>query len=253
MKTNGFIKKLLLYFTFLLFVCGKSQFTFSGKIINDEGQKQGGIQIHNMRTGSSVLSDSNGDFNIHAREGDEIRLISSQFLRTNIVLKEGHFKNIQTIKLDPFVKDIAGVQLDKISVKDKVKVMQNKIGLPPPPKKPREIPPPTMKQVGAIKYLLSNRNLDNLYKNLSGDARRMRSLYHYEDAEEKLSWIRENVGNNFFEENSIPKDRQTEFIHFVMGREELHIPIKEKNIDAVKFALSRYAQDFVKLIEQKNS
>ncbi|MDX8571851.1 hypothetical protein OZ666_09165 [Elizabethkingia sp. HX QKY] len=252
MKTNEFIKKLLLCFAVLLFVCGKSQITFSGKIINDEGQKQSGIQIHNMRTGSLVLSDSDGNFSIDARSGDEIRLISSQFLRTNIVLKEEHFKNIQTIKLDPFVKEIAGVQLDKISMKDKVMAMQNKIGLPPPPKKPREVPPPTVKQVGAIKYLLSNRNLNNLYKNLSGDARRMRSLYHYEDAEEKLGWIRESVGNNFFEENSIPKDRQTEFIHFVMGKEELHIPIKEKNIDAVKFALSRYAQDFIKLTEQKN-
>ena len=38
-----------------------------------------------------------------------------------------------------------------------------------------------------------------------------------------------------------------------MGKEELHIPIKEKNIDAVKFALSRYAQDFIKLIEKQNS
>ncbi|ATL43440.1 hypothetical protein OZ664_10825 [Elizabethkingia sp. HX WHF] len=253
MKTNEFIKKLLLCFTVLLFVYGKSQFVFSGKIINDERQKQSGIQIHNMRTGSSVLSDYDGGFSIDAHVGDEIRLISSQFLRTNIVLKEEHFKNPQTIKLDPFVKEIAGVQLDKISMKDRVTEMQNKIGLPPPPKKPREVPPPTVKQVGAIKYLLSNRNLNNLYKNLSGDARRMRSLYHYEDAEEKLGWIRESVGNNFFEENSIPKDKQTEFIHFVMGKEELHIPIKEKNIDAVKFALSRYAQDFIKLIEKQNS
>ncbi|MDV3509033.1 hypothetical protein CMU89_18745 [Elizabethkingia anophelis] len=253
MKTNHFIKKLLLCFTILLFFYGKSQFTFSGKIINDEEQKQSGIQIHNMRTGYSVTSNLDGNFSIDAHPGDEIRLTSTQFLRTNIVLREEHFKNKQTIKLDPFVKEITGVQLDKISMKDKVTAMQNKIGLPPAPKKPREVPPPSMKQVGAIKYLLSNRNLNNLYKNLSGDARRMRSLYHYEDAEEKLGWIRESVGNNFCEENSIPKNRQTEFIHFVMGREELHIPLKEKNIDAVKFALSRYAQDFIKLIEQKGS
>ncbi|MCL1665836.1 hypothetical protein M2T78_16335 [Elizabethkingia ursingii] len=253
MKTNELIKKLLLFFAVLLFMCGKSQFTFSGKIINDEGQKQSEVQIHNMRTGYSVMNDSDGNFSIEALPGDEIRLTSSRFLRTNIVLKEGHFKSKQTIQLNPFVKEIAGVQLDKRSMKDRVVVLQNKIGLPPPPKKPREVPPPTMKQVGAIKYLLSNRNLNNLYKNLSGDARRMRSLYHYEDAEEKLGWIRESLGDDFFEENSIPSDRQKEFIHFVMGKEELHIPIKEKNIGAVKFAFSRYAQDFIKLIEQKGS
>lgn len=86
---------------------------------------------------------------------------------------------------------------------------------------------------------------------MSGDARRMRSLYRYEDAEENLTWVTESLGNDYFEENKIPKDRQKEFVQFVMGKENLLTPIKARNIAAVEFALSRYAPDFIKLIDQK--
>ena len=41
---------------------GKSQMNFSGKTINDEGKNQGGIQVYNMRTGISVVSNSEGGF-----------------------------------------------------------------------------------------------------------------------------------------------------------------------------------------------
>ncbi|MCT4035654.1 hypothetical protein HZQ14_19725 [Elizabethkingia anophelis] len=247
---NKSIRKLFLFFTILLFIHGRSQTTFLGKIINDEGEKQVGIQVHNMRTGLTVLSNSDGDFSIGALPGDEVRLISPHFVRTNIALKDEHFKNKQTIRLESFVKEIRGVKLDKISMKDKVAIMQKNIGLPPPPQKPRETPPPTAKDIGAFNYVRSNMNLNNLYKNLSGDARRMRSIYRYEDAEENIIWITECIGSEYFEENNIPKSRQKEFIQFVMGKEELYTFIKEKNIDAIKFSLSRYAPDFIKLIEK---
>jgi hypothetical protein len=65
---------------------------FSGKTINDEGQNQGGIQVYNMRTGLSVVTNSDGDFSIDARPGDEVRLVSTHFLRTNMILTEESFK-----------------------------------------------------------------------------------------------------------------------------------------------------------------
>ena len=68
-----------------------------------------------------------------------------------MILTEESFKNKQTIQLAPFVKEIAGVQLDKVSMKERVAIMQNNIGLPPPPKKIREVPPPTAKQSRIIK------------------------------------------------------------------------------------------------------
>ena len=58
--TEKYMKKLLLFLSVFLFVWGKSQMTFSGKTINDEGQNQGGIQVYNMRTGISVVSNSEG-------------------------------------------------------------------------------------------------------------------------------------------------------------------------------------------------
>lgn len=54
----------------------------------------------------------------------------------------------------------------------------------------------------------------------------MRSLYRYEDAEENLTWVTESLGNDYFEENKIPKDRQKEFVQFVMGKENLLTPLK---------------------------
>lgn len=246
------MQKVIYIFMVLGLFMVKGQTVFSGKTIDDEGNNQGGIQVYNMRTGTSVVTNSDGDFNIGAQTGDEIRIVSTHFLRINIILTEEQLKNKQLIRLAPFVKEIAGVQIDKISMKDRVTMMQNNIGLPPPPKKPREVPPPTAKQVGGLKYALSNLNLNNLYKNISGDARRMRSLYRYEDAEENLNWVIEGLGNDYFEANNIPKDRQKEFIQYVMGKENLMLPIRARNITGVEFALSRYAPDFVKFIQPKS-
>ncbi len=144
------MQKVIYIFMVLGLFMVKGQTVFSGKTIDDEGNNQGGIQVYNMRTGTSVVTNSDGDFNIGAQTGDEIRIVSTHFLRINIILTEEQLKNKQLIRLAPFVKEIAGVQIDKISMKDRVTMMQNNIGLPPPPKKPREVPPPTAKQVGGL-------------------------------------------------------------------------------------------------------
>ena len=86
---------------------------------------------------------------------------------------------------------------------------------------------------------------------MSGDARRMRSLYRYEDAEENLTWVTESLGNDYFEENKIPKDRQKNLSSLLWEKKTCLLPLKARNIAAVEFALSRYAPDFIKLIDQK--
>ncbi|MBV8325180.1 hypothetical protein [Chryseobacterium sp.] len=244
------MKKILRLVLVLLFVWGKAQMIFTGKTTDEEGKSQSGIQVYNMRTGRSVMTDSEGEFKIDARTGDEVRWVSSHFIRISIVLTDAEFKNKYVIKLSPFVYEIPGVQLDKKSMKEKVEAMQKNIGLPPSPKNPRE-KAPILKDAFGLGVGIAGINLDALYKVISGDARRMRSLYRYEDEEKNLTWIIKSLGEDYFTNNRIPKDKRKEFIHYVMERENLQIFIKDRNSTAIDFVLSRHVPDFLKEICKK--
>ena len=121
---------------------------------------------------------------------------------------------------------------------DKVAQLQSEIGVPTAPEKPRETPPPTLEKVGVIRYALSNLNFNNLYKNISGDSRRMRSLYKYEDTQDNIAWIRERIDDDYFTKVGIPEDKITEFLQFSMGlKPEINKWIRARNLSRILFDL----------------
>ena len=66
---------------------------------------------------------------------------------------------------------------------------------------------------------------------MSGDARRMRSLYRYEDAEENLTWVTESLGNDYFEENKM---------HLKTDKKNLSSSLWEKKISLLLLKLTKY-------------
>jgi hypothetical protein len=121
---------------------------------------------------------------------------------------------------------------------DKVAQLQREIGVPGPPEKPRETPPPTVEQIGLISYALSNINVFTLYKNISGDARRMRQLYKYEDLQDNVIWIRGNVNDDYFTKMEIPAEKIPEFLQFSLGlKPEISKYINAGNLSKVLWAL----------------
>ena len=121
---------------------------------------------------------------------------------------------------------------------DRAAQVEQAVGIPGPPEKPRETPPPTLEKAGIIKYALSNLNLNTLYKNISGDGRRMRSLYRYEDLQDNIAWIRERVEDDYFTKMNIPKDKISEFLQFSIGlKPEINRWIRARNLERVLFTL----------------
>ena len=77
------------------------------------------------------------------------------------------------------------------------------MGLPKAPEVSREAIPTW----GSV-FAMIIPNIFDLYKMISGDARRMKSLYKYEDAQRDIEWIIDRTDDAYFEEQGIPKDHK---------------------------------------------
>ena len=88
-----------------------------------------------MQNKKAVYTDAEGRFRIEASIGDEIRILTNQYNRREIIVSESTLKQEQNIKMNPSVREIAGVN---ILSKSQIENMKNKIGVPGPPEKPRE-------------------------------------------------------------------------------------------------------------------
>lgn len=224
--------------------------SIKGKITNEDGAPIPGVLVVNTTKDAKTTSDSEGNFSIQAAAKDDVRFAKAMYERDTRIISEGDFGENLTIVLKPATTTIEEVKIyDKKSLAARVEAS---IGLPKGPEKPREVPPPTMKQVGALKFLASNTKLENLYKNLSGDARRMRALYSFEDAQERTAWLQKNMNPDFFTENKIPEEKISEFFIFAFARNPaLSTAVKQRNMSRAEFILDEIGPQFVVQMKQK--
>ena len=197
----------------------------TGRVVRDGETPLAAVLVINVATNEKQYTDKEGNFSISASVNDELRFVKAGYERSAVkisALTSAVFAN-----LVPAYHEIEEVEVNKVKLSgdinkdskllskiDKVESLQKEIGIPAPPEKPREAPPPTVKEVGTVGYILSNLNLNTLYKNISGDARRMRNLYNLEDQQSDVSWIRERIGNDYFTKAGVPEKRIAEFVEF---------------------------------------
>ena len=239
----------------LLFVLCFSTALFSQQIsgtITDEDQNPlAAVLVFNMKTEQKSYTNINGEFIIAANLNDELRFIRNGFERNSKIVSQQDFNSALNMIIIRTIQEIEEVKvptvrltgnLDKDSKNltkfDKVVQLQREVGVPGPPEKPRETPPPTIEQVGTLGYLWSNINIFTLYKNISGDGRRMRKLYKYEDLQDNVIWIKERVGDDYFTKMEIPPEKVSEFLQFSIGvKPEINRFIKVRNLSKVLFIL----------------
>lgn len=128
-------QKLLFILFFISYSCITAQTFVSGKILNEEESPLVGVQIFNIQNKKVVYTNAEGRFRIEASTGDEIRILTNQYNRREIIVSESTLKQEQNIKMNPSVREIAGVN---ILSKSQIENMKSKIGVPGPPEKPRE-------------------------------------------------------------------------------------------------------------------
>lgn len=222
-------QKLLFILFFISYSCITAQTFVSGKILNEEESPLPGVQIFNMQNKKVVYTDAEGRFRIEASRGDEIRILTNQYSRREIIVSESTLKQEQNIKMNPSVREIAGVN---ILSKSQIENMKSKIGVPGPPEKPRE-KVPTLKnsvKIPIIPIAIAV-DLNKIYKLVSGDARRMKALYKYEDQQEYLTKLAMLPGDDFWEQSGIPSEKRTEFIQYLIGKKIISGKLSKEQLE----------------------
>ncbi|MFY7814371.1 MAG: carboxypeptidase regulatory-like domain-containing protein, partial [Chryseobacterium taeanense] len=83
---------------------------------------------------------------------------------------------------------------------------------------------------------------------VSGDARRMKRQYRYDDLQEDIAWIRDRVGDDYFTKEGIPVERISEFIEFsFLNNPQCRTFVRAKNLTG---ALSRMEESFPVFIQR---
>lgn len=237
---------------FLMLISLKSlSQTISGVVVDEESNPLPAVLVMNMTTNQKVYTNLNGEYSIEASAKNELRFVRQNYERNAKVISLDDFSVTLKVTLLRMAQEIEEVEVSPLKLTgdlntdsrnltkiDRGEQVENAVGVPRPPEKPRETPPPTVKQAGAIGYVLSNMNLNNLYKNISGDARRMRTLYKYEDVQDNISWIRKRIPDDYFIEMGVPEEKIMEFLQFSIGiKPEINQAIRATNVSKVIFIL----------------
>lgn len=247
--------KLLIFIVFP-FLNVFSQKTVEGSITDEDGVALPAVMVMNISSEKKTYTASDGTFSIEAAPEDELRFVRSGYERSSIQAKYLTDKR-SAIKLIRIAEPIEEVEIAnltgdikkdsrKVAKIDKGKIVEEAVGLPQPTGKMRETPA-DIKQV-LLPILLGNLNIQGLYDLISGDARRMKRQYKYDDLQEDIFWIRERVEDEYFINEGIPKERISEFIEFsFFDKPQTRTFVRAKNLTG---ALSRMEDSFPAFVER---
>ncbi|MDV3910342.1 hypothetical protein CMT84_18040 [Elizabethkingia anophelis] len=231
------MKQLFFLFIIMNVQYYQSQLSISGRIIDENNKSFEGALIMNMRNNITVLSAKDGQFNIDALTGDELRIVAKNYERQIIKVSESNKERIQ-IHLIRAINEIAGV---KIISKFQVENMKKNIEVPGPPEKGR-VEVPTWKKAFGFGTGSKGINVDAIYKLISGDARKMKALYEYEDQEEYVEFLVNLLGDDFWKQSKLPQSKWQEFIRFLLKKRNIDkVPTKEH----LEFIGQLYLNEFI--------
>ncbi|GAA5093912.1 hypothetical protein GCM10023210_25080 [Chryseobacterium ginsengisoli] len=221
-----------------------------GRITDEDGISLPTVMVMNISANTKTYTLNDGTFSIDAFPEDELRFIRPGFERSSIKASYGIDKYLN-IKLTRVAEEIEEVEVAKITGDitkdsravakvDKGKIVEDAVGLPQPVGKMRERPA-EVKEV-LLPIILGQLNVQGLYDLVSGDARRMKRQYKYDDLQEDISWIRSRVEDEYFTKEGIPQERISEFIEFsFVNKPQVRTFVRAKNLTG---ALSRMEEAF---------
>jgi len=150
-----------------------------------------------MRSDQKVLSNELGEFSIPAKSGDEIRFVKENYEREKWIVSD----NLNVIiRLSKIPMEIEEVKIENKRVAEaKKEELRQSIGLPKGPEKPREKPADAVDDiVRPLIRIPPMVNVQAIYDVVSGKSKRLKRLYKYEDLQEGLIWINNNVDLEYF-------------------------------------------------------
>lgn len=238
--------KRLLLFVFLSASAFYWAQSVSGTVLSEEGIVLPKVLVVNMATNQKVYTDVFGSFTILGKAGDELRFAKENYKAEKTVI----LSNTLTIHLEKIPQEIEEVRIvDKRLAESQKEKLRKDIGLPKGPEKLRE-KPVEAKEV-LLPLVFAQLNIDNLYKWLSGNSRRLKRLYKYEDLQEGLAWIQNNVDLEYFAEAGIPPEKFNDFLMFSLRDEKVLMYMKAKNIGGLTVTLDGHIAPYLEVLSRK--
>jgi len=203
-----------------------------------------------MSSDQKVWSNEAGEFSINAKTGDEIRFVKENYEREKVIVKNDYFLTVRLSKIPIEIEEV-NVENKKLAEAKKEELRQS-IGLPKGPDKPREKPAeavddilmPLIRIPPAIK-------IQAIYDVLSGKSRRLKRLYKYEDLQEGLAWVQNNIDPKYFAEAGITPDKLNDFLIFSLRDKSVLMYMKAKNVGGITVSLDNNIQDYLERIAKK--
>ena len=239
-----------------------SQQKITGKITDEDGVSLPTVMVMNISANTKTYTLNDGTFSIEASADDELRFIKQGFERSSIKASYG-FNRELNISLIRIAQEIEEVEISKITGDitkdsravakiDKGQIVEDAVGLPQPVGKMRERPA-EVKEV-LIPIILGQLNIQGMYDLISGDARRMKRQYRYDDLQEDILWIRDRVEDEYFTKEGIPKERISEFIEFsFVNKPQTRTFVRAKNLTGALSRMDETIPIFVKRIKESKS
>lgn len=223
-----------------------AQAVFNGAVVSEEGFYITNVLVYNIGNQKKTYTDSEGKFNIEGSVNDELRFIKDGYerksekidnyspLKVLLIRKPVEIEEVTINNLSgDLTKDLKRTKIDNSKEK-----LEKDIGLPKPKGVQRERIPTVSNDV-LVPLLFGSIKVDALYKLISGDARRTKSLYKYQDLQTKVQWIRDRIEDDYFVKYKIPKEKIGEFLEFaILSNPDIAPGIKSNKIETVRFELN---------------
>ena len=241
-----------IYVLLCLMFCFSNLFSqnVSGVVTNEDHNPIPAVLVINIITNQKTTTNLRGEFTIDASVNNELRFVRKGFERNaKVILQQDFLENLQ-ISLIRTAEEIEEVKVSPLQLTgdlnkdsksltkiDKTAQVEKAVGIPGPPEKPREKPAEFKKDVLYSLLSLSVKP-QAIYDLISGDARRMKAEYRYEDLQENISWIRQRIDDDYFVKMGIPQGKISEFLQLSIGlKPEINQFIKAKNLSKILFIL----------------
>lgn len=230
-----------------------SQQKISGKTVSENDMVITSVLVVNISNDKKAYSDADGNFEIEASANDEIRFSKEGYERSSRrVVDPSSLMNVVLIRIPEEIEAVEILNLTgdlnkdskKLAKDDKVAKLHKNIGLPKPPEVARE-KAPELSDAFVIGFPMAAINVDALYKVISGDARRMKTLYKYEDLQRHLKWVISRLDAEYFMNLGIPEERVKEFLEFAFLDNPRSLDfVKSKNINGTIFEIEKVIPKF---------
>ena len=238
------MKRFLLFYCLCIsfFVCSQ---TISGVVVSEEDHPISKVLIVNMSSNQKVYTDNFGNFSIAGKMGDELRFAKEKYKGERIKINNDLLKVI----LQQLPQEIEEVKIiNKRLAESQEEKLRTDIGLPKGPEKPREKPADLADDFLRIPPKV---NIQNIYDAISGKSRRLKRLYKYEDLQEGLAWIQNNIDLEYFAEAGISPEKFNDFLMFSLKDEKVLMYMKAKNIGGLTVSLDNHIGAYLEKIGKK--